>query len=95
MSTKLHKGPFHMLHIMFLAPYSNNEHYVFFLSFKTFWANSVDGNLMIFFLFEPAHDKTNKDSDQPEYLPILIIVFDVRSTGSQGPQLSSCRQLGL
>ena len=51
---------------------------------------------------EPLHDKTNKmtcapseDSDQPGHLPSLIRVFTVRSVGSQGPKVSSCRRQRL
>ena len=34
----------------------------------------------------------SEDSDQPGHLPSLIRVFAVRSVGSQGPNVSSCRQ---
>ena len=51
---------------------------------------------------EPPHDKTNKmtcvpskDSDQPGHLPSLIRVFTVRSMGSEGPKVFSCRQRRL
>ena len=51
---------------------------------------------------EPPHDKTNKkaivpseDSDQPGHPPSLIRVFVVRSMGSWGPNVSSCRQRRL
>ena len=53
-------------------------------------------------LIEPAHDKTYKmacvpseDSDQPVHPPSLIRVFAVRSVGSWGLKLSSCRQRKL
>ena len=51
-------------------------------------------------LSEPPHGKTNKmicatskDSDQPGYPPSLIRVLTVRSVGSWGSNISSCRQL--
>ena len=52
--------------------------------------------------YEPPHDKTNKmisapseASDQPGHPPSLIRVFDVRSVGSWGPNISSCGQRRL
>ena len=55
-----------------------------------------------FLLNEPQHDKTNKmtcvpteDSDQSRHQPSLIRVFAVRSVGSWGPKVSSCRQQRL
>ena len=62
---------------------------------ENFRNNKVTGN-------EPPHDKTNEmtfayseDSDQPGHLPSLIRVFAVRSMGSLGPKVSSCRQQRL
>ena len=46
--------------------------------------------------YEPRHDKTNKMSVRPAKTQVsLVRVFAVRSTGSQGPKLSSCGQRRL
>ena len=62
--------------------------------------NFIQGEVQ--FRYEQPHDKTNKmtrapseDSDQPGHPPSLIRVFTVRSMGSWGPNVSSCRQRRL
>ena len=56
----------------------------------------------VWVIIEPEHDKTNtvscassEDSDQPGHRHSLIRVFDVRSVGSYGPQVTACDQRRL